>query len=70
MTKTIGLILIILGITLTIFTSTKIFTKEKVLDIGNVEITRDKPHNFAWSPVLGIALIALGSVVLWKGTKN
>ncbi|MEO6883328.1 MAG: hypothetical protein ABI199_04800 [Bacteroidia bacterium] len=68
--KATGIILIIIGIGLTVTTSTQIFTQKKVADIGNVEITRDKPHNFSWSPVLGIVVIAAGCIVFWKSAKK
>ncbi|MBL0309920.1 MAG: LPXTG cell wall anchor domain-containing protein [Bacteroidetes bacterium] len=68
--KTTGIIILIAGIGLTAFTSFKFFTKEKVVDIGALEITRDKPHYMNWSPLLGIALIGIGGLVLWQGTKK
>lgn len=68
--KIAGIILIIIGVALTIITSTKFFTKEKVVDIGKVEITRDVAHSFNWSPILGIVLIVVGCVVLLIGFKK
>jgi cytochrome b subunit of formate dehydrogenase len=68
--KTAGIVLIVLGFGLTIFTGFKFFTKEKVVDIGKLEISREKPHYLAWSPVVGIILIGVGGVVLWKNSKS
>ncbi len=68
--KTTGITLLILGFVLTIFTAAKFFTKEKVVDIGAIEITRDKPHNLSWSPVIGIMLIGIGGVILWNTSKK
>ena len=59
----------ILGLGLTIFTTVTFFTKEKVVDIGKVEITRDKPHHLNWSPLIGIAMIGVGGIILWKSKK-
>ena len=67
--KKIGIIIILIGLGLTIFTAFTIFTKEKVVDIGSVEITRDKPHHLNWSPLIGIAVIAIGGIVLWQSPK-
>ncbi len=67
--KIAGIVLIVLGLGLTIFTGFQFFTKEKVVDIGKLEISREKPHYFSWSPVLGIVLMGIGGVVLWKGSK-
>jgi hypothetical protein len=68
--KQTGIVILLIGLALTIFTTFKFFTKEKVVDIGTLEITRDKPHSFAWSPMIGIVIIGLGGVVLWKSSRN
>jgi hypothetical protein len=68
--KTTGIIIIVLGLALTIFTTITFFTKDKVVDIGKVEITRQKPHHLYWSPLLGLAVIGIGGVVLWRASKQ
>ncbi|MDP3461499.1 MAG: hypothetical protein Q8S18_01790 [Bacteroidales bacterium] len=68
--KTTGIILIIIGLALTLFTTFKFFTKEKVVDIGNLEITRDKPNTFTWSPVIGLIVVGIGGIVLWQASKK
>jgi len=68
--KIAGIIIIDIGLVLTIFTATTIFTKEKVVDIGKIEITRNKPHYLNWSPLIGIALMGIGGVVLWRASKK
>jgi len=68
--KKIGIIILLLGLGLTIFTAVTYFTKEKVVDIGKVEITRNKPHHLKWSPLIGIAIMGIGGIVLWQATKK
>lgn len=68
--KTTGIILIVIGIALTIFTTFKFFTKEKVVDIGSLEITKEKPYTYTWSPVLGLVLIGVGGLILWQVSKK
>ena len=68
--KTAGIVLLILGLGLTIFTSVKFFTREKVVDIGKLEITRDKPNYLSWSPVLGVVIMGLGGVLIWQGGRK
>lgn len=68
--KQLGIIVIIIGLALTIFTAFTFFTKEKVVDVGPVEITRDKPHNLSWSPIVGIALIGIGGLMVWQSSKK
>jgi cytochrome b subunit of formate dehydrogenase len=68
--KYTGIAIILIGLGLTIFSAFTFFTKEKVVDIGKLEITRDKPHNLSWSPLIGIAVMGIGGVVLWKSYKK
>ena len=68
--KTAGIIIIIVGLVLTIFTAFTFFTKEKVVDIGKIEISRDEPHKLNWSPLIGIAVMGIGGVVLWRSYKK
>ena len=68
--KTAGLIIILIGLGLTVVTAFTYFTKEKVVDIGKVEITRDKPHNLNWSPLIGVAVMGVGGVVLLLSYKK
>jgi len=68
--KSAGMGLLAIGIIITIFTSVSFFTKEKVVDIGALEITRDKKHNMAWSPFVGIAVMAIGGGLLMYSAKK
>ncbi len=68
--KTTGIIIVVLGILLTIFTGFQFFTKEKVVDLGVVELTREKPHKLSWSPLIGIAVVGFGGVLVWQGSKR
>ena len=68
--KTTGITLLILGLALTIFTATRFFTTEKVIDIGKVEITRQMPHDFSWPPMIGIVVIGIGGIVLLQNSKK
>lgn len=68
--KTLGIVIIVIGLGLTIFTTVQFFTKEKVVDLGIVEVTREKPHNISWSPLVGIAFMGLGGVLLWQASKK
>lgn len=68
--KMIGFIILVVGLVLTIFTSFKFFTKEKLVDVGSVEISRDKPTSVAWSPFVGVAVMCVGGIVLWQTNKK
>jgi hypothetical protein len=65
-----GIFIIILGLVLTIFTAFTVFTREKVVDIGSLKITANKPHHLSWSPLIGIAVMCVGGVVVYISPKK
>jgi uncharacterized membrane protein YidH (DUF202 family) len=68
--RNIGILIIIIGLGLTIFTAYTFFTKEKIVEIGKIEITHDKPHHLNWSPLIGIAVIGIGVIFLLKSNTK
>ena len=68
--KAFGIILVIFGLVLTIFTAVTFSIREKVVDIGKLEVFADKPHHMKWSPLIGIAVMGIGGIVLWQGSKK
>ena len=68
--KTAGIILLVIGLGLTIFTTVQFFTKKKVVDLGAIEISKNEPHSLSWSPLIGIAVMGVGGLMMWKGTKK
>jgi hypothetical protein len=68
--KKAGIVILILGVILTIFTAFTFFTKEKVVDIGEVHITRNEPHNLNWSPLFGVAVMGVGGVLVLVSSKK
>jgi uncharacterized membrane protein YiaA len=68
--KKVGYILILAGLLLTLFTTVTFFSRERVAKIGDINITANKRHNLKWSPLIGIAVMAVGGVVIWQSPKN
>lgn len=68
--KTTGIVLLIVGLLLTIFTSFSFFTKEEVLDVGQLEVTADKKQNVNWSPIVGVIIMVVGGVIMWQASKK
>jgi regulatory protein YycI of two-component signal transduction system YycFG len=68
--KKTGIIIIVIGLLLTIFTTVTFFTRERVAKIGDVNITANKRHHLKWTPLLGIAVMAVGGVILWQSPKK
>ena len=68
--KTIGLIILIIGLLMSLYTGFNYVTREKVVDIGDIEITADKNHTASWSPFIGIGVMVIGGVVFLYGKKK
>jgi LPXTG-motif cell wall-anchored protein len=68
--KTIGIAIVIIGLGMTLFTAITYFTREKVADLGVLEITRNQPHNLSWSPFIGMAVMVVGAFLILRGRKK
>jgi divalent metal cation (Fe/Co/Zn/Cd) transporter len=68
--KKAGILIAILGLALTIFTAVTFFTREKIVDIGSLKITANKPHHLSWSPLIGLAVTAFGVVIILVSPKK
>jgi uncharacterized membrane protein YiaA len=68
--KKFGYALILIGLLLTIFTTVTFFSRERVAKIGDINITANKKHNLKWSPLIGIAVMAVGGVIVWQSPKR
>jgi len=68
--KTIAIIIIVIGLLMTLYTGFNYVTREKVVDIGNVEITGDKNNTVTWGPFVGIGVMVIGGVVFLAGKKK
>lgn len=68
--KTLGVILIVVGAIMTVFTGFNIITKKEVVDLGAVEINKEEKTPIYWSPVTGGVLIVAGIIVLLVGRKK
>lgn len=68
--KTFGLILLVVGIIMTVFTGFTLITKEEVVDLGSVEINKEEKTPIYWSPITGGVLMAAGVIVLLLDKKK
>ena len=68
--KTAGLVVLGIGLIMTLYTGFHYVTKEKIIDLGSVEVTTDKEHGTHWNPVIGIVVMVIGGVMLAVGSKK
>jgi uncharacterized membrane protein len=70
MQKIIGLIMIVLGVVMLIWTGFSYTQREKVVDAGPIHISADKQHSVNWPPYAGGILLIGGIVILATGKKS
>jgi hypothetical protein len=69
-TAIIGLVLIVLGVLALVYQGVTFFTTERVAEAGPFAIDVHKPHTIIFHPVVGIALLVVGVVLLFTGRKG
>jgi hypothetical protein len=67
--KTLGIILIVLGLAGLAWGGFTYTTSEKVVDIGPIHATREKTHNVPLPPIAG-AMALIGGIVLVVTSKK
>jgi hypothetical protein len=67
--KTMGVVLIVLGLVGLIWGGFSYTTRKKVVDIGPIHATREQTHTVPLPPIIG-ALAFVGGVALLVGAKN
>ena len=68
--KTIGFILIVLGIIMMIYTGFNYVTTRKVVDLGPIQINQEKNHQVKWPSILGGLLLAGGIAIIVLDKKK
>ena len=70
MNKTLGIILIAIGLVGLAWGGFTYTTREKVVDIGPIHATREKTHNVPLPPIAGGVSLIGGIVLLAAGRKR
>ena len=68
--KPIGIVLIVIGIIMMIYTGFNIVTSKKVVDLGPIQIDQKENHPVKWSPIVGVILLVGGIVVVVTDKKS
>lgn len=69
-TKSIGLVLIVIGIVMTIYTGFNYVTTERVVDIGPIKINKEQSHPVQWAPIVGVLIIVVGGFLVVRSTSK
>jgi uncharacterized membrane protein YdcZ (DUF606 family) len=68
--RTLGILLIVIGGIMTVFTGFNIITKEEVVDIGPLEVNKEEKTPVYWSPITGAILLVAGVVIVATSKKG
>lgn len=68
--RTFGIVLIIAGILMMIFTGINFTTEKKVVDVGPVEINKEEDKRIGWPTYAGGIVAVIGVVMVVAGKKR
>jgi LPXTG-motif cell wall-anchored protein len=68
--KALAIVLIVAGSIMMVITGINVVSKEKVVDLGKVEINKTKNNPVSWSPIVGGVLLVAGIAVLFMNKKK
>jgi hypothetical protein len=68
--KTAGNIIFIIGLLMTLYTGFTYVTREKVVDLGEIEITKEKEHSLNWEPYIGVGVMIVGVGLSMVGRRK
>ncbi len=68
-TKKTGIVLVVIGAIMMIYTGFNYITTKNVVDIGPIQINKEVNHPVQWSPIVGGILLVAGVAMISMG-KN
>lgn len=68
--KTLGIILVVVGIVMLIVTGFSYTTEETVIDAGPIEVNAEKEESINWPPYAGGAALVAGLVMVVASRKR
>lgn len=69
MNKTVGIILIVIGIAMLVWTGFTYTQKENIVDAGPIQISADKEKSVNWPPYVG-GIILIAGVFVFVASKK
>lgn len=69
MNRTVGMILIVLGLVIIAWGAVGFKTRDTVVDVGPIHATKDTEHHLPYAPIIGGLVLVGGAVMLATGRK-
>jgi len=63
-TRTLGIVIVVIGIMMIVYTGFDFITTERLVDLGPVRIDKERNNFIQWPPVVGIVLLIGGIVTI------
>lgn len=70
MNKTLGIILIVIGAAMLIWTGFSYTQRKKVVDVGPLQVYANQKHHVNWPPYLGTVVLIGGIVIVVMSKKS
>jgi uncharacterized membrane protein YidH (DUF202 family) len=68
--KVIGIVLLVIGLIMIVYTGFNYVTTETVVDAGPIQIEAKKNNFLKFSPIIGIVLVVGGLIVMLSDKKS
>ena len=68
--KVLGIVLLVIGIIMMAINTINFTTKEEVVDIGPLEVNKEKEHTIGWPMYVGGVVAVGGLIMLVAGRKT
>jgi hypothetical protein len=68
--KVVAVLLIVLGLVALAYGGITMTTRDKVVDLGPVEVTQEEKHRLPLPPVVGGIAVAAGIIMLVAGARK
>lgn len=68
--RVLGIVLIVVGILMIVFTGFNFSTEKKVADIGPVEINKQENHHIGWPTYAGGIILLAGAAIAITAKKK
>ena len=69
-TKNLGIVLVILGAIMMVYTGFNFVTTKNVVDAGPIQINKTEDHPVQWSPIVGVVLLIAGVAIIATNKKG
>jgi uncharacterized membrane protein YdcZ (DUF606 family) len=70
LTRIVGVILMIVGVIMMVYTGYRYVTTKRVVYLGSIGVNQDKDHYIHWSPIVGVLLFIVGVIVIVSSKKE